>query len=173
MTDESRNNDTVNEAGNGDSIEDRLAEAEAKAAEYLDLAKRIQAEYDNYRKRAQKEMEEYRKFAHEGIVLKLLEVLDDLERALDAEEEEGPFVEGVRKIHNNLKKLLESEGLKEIPANGAFDPRLHDCLLTCEGEEDGMIAEVYQKGYYLGPRVLRCAKVKVTSAPQDKEGEGE
>ncbi len=165
--------DAQDEAENGNDIEARLQEAEDKAAEYLDLAKRIQAEYDNYRKRSQKEVEEFRKFAHEGIVLKLVEVLDDLERALDAEEDEGPFVEGVRQIYVNLKKLLESEGLKEIPTDGDFDPRLHDCLLTCEGEEGGMIAEVYQKGYYLGQRVLRCAKVKVTSAPQEKKGEGE
>ncbi|HIJ00537.1 MAG: molecular chaperone GrpE [Candidatus Methanomethylophilaceae archaeon] len=158
------------ELSDGD-LETELAEAEARAAEYLDLAKRIQADYDNYRKRVQKEMEEFRKFATEGILLELLDILDDFERALQVEDKGEAFVEGVRKIYQNLKRLLESKGIKEIPTDGRFDPRLHDCLLTCEGDEDGKIEEVYQKGYFLGPRVLRCAKVKVTSVQKTKEGE--
>ncbi len=153
-------------------MESLLQEAEAKAFENLDMAKRIQADYDNYRKRSQKEMEEFRKFATEGLVLELLVILDDLERALQTEDAVGPFADGVRGIHINLKKLLESKGLKEIATDGVFDPRVHDCLMTCEGDEDGQIAEVYQKGYYLGPRVIRCAKVKVTNATK-KNGEGE
>ena len=172
MNEESRTDDRPENDGGPKGLEELLQEAEVKAAENLDLAKRIQADYDNYRKRAQREMEDFRKFATEGMVLELLEILDDLERALQSEDAKGPFAEGVRGIHVNLKKLLESKGLREIPSDGIFDPRLHDCLLTCEGEEDGRIAEVYQKGYYLGPRVLRCAKVKVTAAPK-KNGEGE
>ncbi|MBM4389264.1 MAG: nucleotide exchange factor GrpE, partial [Deltaproteobacteria bacterium] len=78
------------------------------------------------------------------------------------------FRAGLRSIHDNLLSLLKSYGLREIPSNGAFDPEYHEVLSTGEGE-DGEIIEVYQKGYFLGPKVLRHSKVKVAKKRGDDD----
>ena len=142
--------------------EDPLAEAQAQAEKYLDMARRLQADFDNYRKRTQKENEEFRKFACSSIVSDLLTVVDDLDRALEHAGEETDLVKGIRGVRSNLMKILEANGLQEIPAEGKFDPNLHEALCTVDGEEDDMVAEVFQKGYTLNGKVLRYSKVKVT-----------
>ena len=142
--------------------EDPLAEAQAQAEKYLDMARRLQADFDNYRKRTQKENEEFRKFACSSIVSDLLTVVDDLDRALEHAGEETDLVKGIRGVRANLMKILEANGLQEIPAEGKFDPNLHEALCTVDGDEDDIIAEVFQKGYTLNGRVLRYSKVKVT-----------
>ena len=93
---------------------DPLAEANAKAEEYLDMARRLQADFDNYRKRSQKEKEEYRQFATAELLSELLTIVDDLDRALEHAEGDDVFVNGVRGIRLNLMKVLESKGLTEI-----------------------------------------------------------
>ena len=148
-----------------------LEQAEMKASEYLDMAKRIQADFDNYRKRTQKDTEDFRRFANESLVSELLCVVDDLERALAMECADKDFHGGLKGIHINLMKVLEAKGLKVIPTETKFDPSIHEALCMCEGEENGKILEVYQKGYYLGPRVLRHAKVLVSKIKDNKEGE--
>ncbi len=147
-----------------------LEKAEKKASEYLDMAKRIQAEFDNYRKRVQRENEEFRRFANESMVMELLSIVDDMERALGQECADSEFVAGLQGIHENLMKLLEDKGLRPICTDGDFEPQLHEALCSCPGEQDGKIMEVYQRGYYLGPRVLRHAKVLVCRN-EKKEGE--
>lgn len=142
--------------------EDPLAEAQAQAEKYLDMARRLQADFDNYRKRSQKEQEEYRKYACSSIVSDLLTIVDDLDRALATAGEETDLVVGIRGVRSNLMKVLEANGLQEIPSEGKFDPNLHEALCTVDGEEDDMIAEVFQKGYTLNGKVLRYSKVKVT-----------
>ena len=152
---------------------DALAEAQAKAEEYLDMARRVQAEFENYRRRTQKENEEFRAFATAGLMTELLSIVDDFDRALEHPDGSDVFVEGVRGIRTNLMKMLEAKGLSEIDASGKFDPNLHEALCTVDGDEDGMVAEVFQKGYRLGDKVLRYAKVKVTkkSAPKQDAAE--
>ncbi|MBQ8373422.1 MAG: nucleotide exchange factor GrpE [Candidatus Methanomethylophilaceae archaeon] len=141
---------------------DPLAEAQAKADQYLDMARRLQADFDNYRKRSQRDNEEFRKYACSSIVSDLLTIVDDLDRALEHAGDETDFVKGIRGVRANLMKVLESNGLQEIPADGKFDPNLHEALCTVDGDEDDMIAEVFQKGYTLNGKVLRYTKVKVT-----------
>ena len=141
---------------------DPLAEAQAKAEQYLDMARRLQADFDNYRKRSQRDNEEFRKYACSSIVSDLLTIVDDLDRALEHAGDETDFVKGIRGVRANLMKVLESNGLQEIPADGKFDPNLHEALCTVDGDEDDMIAEVFQKGYTLNGKVLRYTKVKVT-----------
>jgi molecular chaperone GrpE len=98
-------------------------------------------------------------------VKELLPILDDLERALDAAEvhDEATVVEGVRLVQRALRSSLEREGLAEIEVDGPFDPHLHEALLTQPGEgaEPGSVLQVVQKGYRLGDRVLRPARVVV------------
>jgi molecular chaperone GrpE len=110
--------------------------------------------------------------AHERLVKELLPVLDDLERALAAaeEHEEAKLEEGVRLVHRELKAALDREGLAEIETDGVFDPHVHEALLSQPSEaEEGSVLEVLQKGYKLGDRVLRPARV-VVAAPQETGG---
>ena len=80
-------------------------------------------------------------------------------------------MKGIRGVRANMMKVLEANGLKEIPAEGRFDPDYHEALCTVDGDEDGLIAEVFQKGYTLNGKVLRYAKVKVTKKKAATEGE--
>jgi molecular chaperone GrpE len=146
-------------------LEARLAEAEAKRDEYLALAQRVQADFENYRKRAIRDQERLVAHAHERLVRELLPVLDDLERTLEAAErhEEAALVDGVRLVERSLRKALEKEGLIEIDANGRFDPHVHEAVLaqSREGAEPGMVVEVLQRGYRVGDKVVRPARVIV------------
>ena len=150
--------------------QDPLAEANARADQYLDMARRLQADFDNFRKRTQRENEEFKKYACAGLIKELLNVLDDLDRSLSFVKEEDDFVMGIKGVRYNLNKTLEANGLAEIPADGKFDPNLHEALCTVDGDEDGMVAEVLQKGYTLNGKVIRFAKVKVTKKKQ-QDGE--
>ena len=146
-------------------LEARLAEAEAKRDEFLELAQRVQADFENYRKRAARDQERLVAHAHERLVKELLPVLDDLERALEAAErhEEAKLIDGVRLVERSLRKALEKEGLREIETDGAFDPHVHEALLTQEreGAGSGSVIEVVQRGYRIGDKVVRPARVIV------------
>ena len=156
MTDESR---PVEE-----EVEEIVEEPAAEPApddSYLRLA----ADFDNYRKRVAREHAELTARANERLVNDLLPVLDDLERALEAaaEHEEAKLEEGVQLVHRSLASLLERQGLTEIGTEGAFDPHVHEALLAqpAEGAEEGSVLQVLQKGYKLGDKVLRPARVIV------------
>lgn len=155
-----------------DELKTKLAAAETQSGEYLQMAQRLQADFDNFRKRTQRENEEFKAFAAADLISELLNIVDDLDRALEHTEGENEFVTGVKGIRQNLMKTLESKGLTEIPTDGKFDPNYHEALCVAEGETDGDIAEVFQKGYCIGKKVLRYSKVKVTKKPEIKtEGE--
>jgi len=152
--------------------EDQVAALEAERDEYLNDLKRVAAEFENYRKRVSRDQESRVARAHERLVKELLPVLDDLERALAAaeEHEEAKLEEGVRLVHRELKAALDREGLAEIETDGVFDPHVHEALLSQPSEaEEGSVLEVLQKGYKLGDRVLRPARV-VVAAPQETGG---
>ena len=163
------------EAGPGpSSVEEQLAAAEAKAAEHLADLQRLAAEFDNYRKRAVRDQENLVTRAHERLVKELLPIVDDLERALEAAEqhEEAKLEEGVRLVQRQLASVLEREGLAEIPTDGKFDPHVHEALLSQPSEaEEGTVIEVLQKGYRLGDRVLRPARVVVAAAQEGSGGD--
>jgi molecular chaperone GrpE len=153
--------------------EERLAALEAERDEYLNDLKRVAAEFENYRKRVLRDQESLVARAHERLVKELLPVLDDLERALAAaeEHEEAKLEEGVRLVHRELKAALDREGLAEIDTSGVFDPHVHEALLSQPSEaEEGSVLEVLQKGYKLGDRVLRPARVVVAAARQEAGG---
>jgi molecular chaperone GrpE len=156
--------DTVSQGSPADPDE-RLARAQAERDEYLDLAQRVQADFENYRKRAAREQELLVAHAHERLVRELLPVLDDLERALEAAErhEEAQLVDGVKLVEQSLRRALAREGLAEIEAEGEFDPHVHEALLTKPGDgaDSGTVLEVVQRGYRVGDRVVRPAKVIV------------
>lgn len=144
---------------------DPLVALAAERDEYLALAQRVQADFDNYRKRAIRDQERLVVHAHERLVRELLPVLDDLERALEAAEqhEEAKLVEGVKLVEQSLRNALRKEGLVEIETDGAFDPHVHEALLTQPGNgaESGSVLEVVQRGYRVGDKVVRPARVIV------------
>lgn len=154
-----------------EELREKLADAETKAGEYVQLAQRLQADFDNYRKRTLREKEEYKLFAAADLIKDMLSIIDDFDRALAATKEENDLVIGIRGIRTNMMKTLEAKGLKEIPTDGKFDPAYHEAFSVVEAEEEGMIAEVFQKGYTLGDKVLRFAKVKVTKKAEEKKEE--
>jgi molecular chaperone GrpE len=144
--------------------------------EYLDALQRLKAEFDNFRKRAARDQASFAARAAEGLVKDLLPVLDDLARALEAAElhEEAKLEEGVRLVHRALESALARQGLQEIATNGHFDPHVHEALLTQPSEaEEGSVIEVIQKGYLLGDRVLRPARVVVAGPPPEEPEAGE
>jgi molecular chaperone GrpE len=150
--------------------EDPLAVAIAERDEYLALAQRVQADFENYRKRAVREQERLVAHAHERLVRELLPVLDDLERALEAAErhEEAALVDGVKLVERSLRKVLEREGVVEIAVDGGFDPHVHEAMLTQPGEgaEPGTVLDVLQRGYRVGDKVVRPARVVVAADPE-------
>src|SRR5205823_142456 len=146
-------------------LEERLAQLEAERDEHLNDLKRVAAEFENYRKRVARDQESQAARAHERLVKELLPVLDDLERTLQAaaEHQEAKLEDGVRLVQRELREALAKEGLTEIETNGHFDPHVHEALLSQSSEKDeGAILEVLQKGYRLGDRVLRPARVVVS-----------
>ena len=133
---------------------------------------RLAADFENYKRRAARERQEYVVLANERLIGELLPVLDDLERALDAasEHEEAQLEEGVRLVHRSLAALLERHGVRPIETDGQFDPHVHEALLSQPSEADeGSVIDVIQKGYRLGDRVVRPARVVVAAAPPAKE----
>ncbi len=155
--------DTASLGSSGD--EQQLADAQAERDEYLDLLQRVQADFENYRKRAAREQERLVAHAHERLVRELLPILDDLERALEAAErhEEAKLVDGVKLVEKSLQKALRKEGLAEIATDGDFDPHVHEAVLAKPGDgaEPGSVLEVLQRGYRLGDKVVRPARVIV------------
>jgi molecular chaperone GrpE len=155
------------------TLEERIAALEAERDERLNDLKRVAADFENYRKRVARDQESLVARAHERLVKELLPVLDDLERALDAARDSGTrsVEEGVRLVHEELKSALKREGLAEIETNGRFDPHVHEALLSQPSDaEEGSVLEVVQKGYRLGDRVVRPARV-VVAAPKEADGD--
>jgi len=145
-------------------VEEPAAEESAPAPD--DSYLRLAADFDNYRKRVAREYAELSARANERLLNELLPVLDDLERALEAASahEEAQLEEGVELVHRSLAALLERHGLTPIETEGAFDPHVHEALAAqpAEGAEAGSVLQVLQKGYRLGDRVLRPARVIVS-----------
>ena len=162
MTEEPRIEEPVEETTE-EHVEEPAAEESAPAPD--DSYLRLAADFDNYRKRTAREHAELTQRANERLLNELLPVLDDLERALEAaaEHDEAKLEEGVRLVHRSLLGLVERHGLTEIDTEGAFDPHVHEALLAqpAEGAEEGSVLQVLQKGYRLGDKVIRPARVIV------------
>lgn len=147
-------------------LQAKLAQAEAQAAEYKDQYLRAAADYKNFKRRAEIERAELIRSAGADLILKLLPVVDDFDRAVasvPAEIAATPWWGGTQLIAHKLRLLLESQNVKVIEAVGQeFDPNVHEAVLYEEAEgQDGKVVEELQKGYKLGERVLRPSMVKV------------
>ena len=154
-----------------EAIKKNLDEEKAKAENYLANWQRVQADFINFRRRSEQEKEETIKLANSALILSLLPVLDDFERALNSilpEHAEANWLEGVKLIERKLLTNLEAQGLSVIKAVGEpFDPRLHEAVRQAMGRE-GIIIEEVQKGYKLYDRVIRPSGVVVGNG-EEKE----
>ena len=150
-----------------DNCDDKVKKLEAELEEWKNSYTRKLAEFQNFAKRKENEVAEMRKYASEEIVVKLLDNIDNLERAVDASKESQNFdslIEGVNMILNNLKNLLTEEGVEEIEAAGKeYDPYEHKAMITENKEEldDNVVVQVFQKGYKMKGKVVRPAMVTV------------
>jgi len=150
-----------------ETSEDKIQKLEAELQEWKNSYTRKLAEFQNFTKRKENEVAEMRKYASEGIIVKLLDNIDNLERAVDASKESQNFdslIEGVNMILNNLKNLLTEEGVEEIEAAGKeYDPYEHKAMITENKEEldDNVVVQVFQKGYKMKGKVVRPAMVTV------------
>lgn len=143
-----------------------LLELKAKYDELYDKHLRVLAEYDNFKKRTQKEKDELYKVAVCDTVEKILPVVDNLERAVDAQAEKTPFYEGVCLVEKQLFEILGKMGVTQIEAVGkTFDPNVHNAVMHTDDEEKGEaeIVEEFAKGYKLGDKVIRYSMVKVAN----------
>ena len=153
-----------------DSVSDQIEAAKQQAAEANDRFLRLQADWDNYRRRTAQERLDERQRATEKLVVDLLPVIDDLERAIEhADNLTDPaaqqFVEGVSAVCNKLVGVLNKEGVEVVnPVGEAFDPLSHQAVSQIEDTQayDETVAQVYQKGYRMGGKDIRTAMVVVT-----------
>lgn len=147
------------------TLEEKLAKAEADLASMNDKYLRMIAEYDNYRKRSAKEKEGAYADAYGDAISAILPVIDNLERALMYSEGET-LIEGVQMTLKQFETSMEHLGVKAFGARGDdFDPMLHNAIMQVEDEElsENQIAEVLQKGYSKGDKIIRYAMVKVAN----------
>ena len=170
---ENRENETkedVNEASDNkeETCEEKIAKLELELQEWKNSYTRKLAEFQNFTRRKEAEVSEMKKYASEGIILKVLDNIDNLERAENASAETKNFdalVEGVNMILRNLKYMLSEEGVEEIEAGEGveFNPYEHQAMMTESKEElkDNDIVQVFQKGYKLKGKVIRPAMVTV------------
>lgn len=141
--------------------------AEEKADDGNEKYVRLMAEFQNYKKRVAKEKNDIREYATEKLVMELLPVLDNFERALAASAEDDPagYAKGMELIFTQMVTELQKSGLAEVEAEGQdFDPTKHNAVMTEENEEleSGKVSKVLQKGYALNDKVIRPSMVAVT-----------
>ena len=168
MTDENINN-------NEDAVEPQVEPEDGteKLKQQLGQAKdkyiRLFADFDNMRKRHERERVALIKYAHEEVIIEMLGFLEDFERTIAAARKDPSaakeLLKGIEMVYGRMQQLLKKYDVREIECTGKkFDPGFHEALMVEDAadEEDGTILEVFQKGYMLGDRVVRTAKVKVS-----------
>jgi len=156
------------------ALKQSLAEEKAKAEDYLGNWQRAQADLINYKRRNEQEKMEISQFANGLLMLNLLPILDDLERAftsIPVHLVRLTWVDGIRLIERKLQASLETQGLSQIKALGEpFDPNFHEAAMHSKGKE-GIVIEELQKGYKLHDRVIRPAMVVVGNGEEEEKKE--
>ena len=141
-------------------VEKELEKAQTEALEWEEKAKKIKADFENYKKEQDKRKKNWQHQAKEELAEEMIEVIDNLERAILSADEDSALLQGVKMVADQLYEKLEDEGLERIDAEGEeFDPNLHKAV---EKKEDGKkVIEEKRKGYMFGDKVLREAEVVV------------
>ena len=157
-----------------------LEKLQQELGEARDKYIRLFAEFDNMRKRNERERQELIKYAHEEVIIEFLGFFEDIERSVEAAKaspkDAGSIVKGLEMVLAKMRQLLKDYDVREVEALGkAFDHNCHEALMVSDAddEEDNMVVEVFQKGYTLGDRVVRTAKVRVARKQEVKEEKSE
>jgi molecular chaperone GrpE len=143
---------------------DELVKVAAQRDEYLALAQRTQADFENYRKRVARDAAEAKERGAAALAKELLPALDNLDRAMEAAQEDDPLLEGVRLVRSEIGAALARAGIEAFrPLGEAFDPNVHEAVATVAAPNGGAgsVVEVYQDGYRLGESIIRPARVVV------------
>lgn len=150
-------------------ISKELEENKKIAKDYLDTLQRLQAEFENYQKRISREKQDIISYSKEGLIISLLEITDNFERALksiEKAETKEQIREGISLIFQQFKKILEQEGVKAIESkNKPFNPNFHEAITKEHNKdlEENTITEEFLKGYTLKGKVIRPSKVKIST----------
>lgn len=150
------------------TLKKELKEKTKLAEDYLNRLKYLQADFENYKKRVVKEREEFVKYANEPLIIKLIDIYENLERAVEngkKTEDNEALLQGIEIIYKQLKDVLEKEGLAQIKAVGErFDPFRHEAVMEEQRDdcEEDTILEEFQRGYTLNDKVIRYSKVKIS-----------
>lgn len=146
-----------------------LSKLTAQLDEYKNKALYLQADFENYRKRVEREMAGFRATANESLILDLLDVYENLERALEAakksDAQPAQIAKGLEMVYGQMQAVLGRYGLKPIEAVGKpFDPRVMEAVMqeVSESAEEDIVLEEFQRGYMLSSKIIRCSKVKVS-----------
>lgn len=151
------------------TADDKIAELEASVADWKDKYQRLMAEFENARKRTAKEATQRYDMGAMGVLEKLLPVIDNFERGLEAvseDEKDSAFVKGIEQIYKQFTAVMEDLGVTPMDAQGKeFDANLHNAVMHVEDDDlgDNIVAEELQKGYMYKENVLRHSMVKVAN----------
>ncbi|MCF7872244.1 nucleotide exchange factor GrpE [Candidatus Woesearchaeota archaeon] len=164
-----------------DSVKENLSEFKELKSQYdsikeeydqiQDSLKRLQAEFENFRKRTESDKSKFVSIATQGLIQKILPVLDNFELALGAHNEKSDFYKGIEMIYSQLKEVMDEEGLIPINNLGDFNPNIHEAVLVDESEETEKprVVQVLQQGFKIGDKVIRHAKVKITKKKENTD----
>lgn len=138
--------------------------------EYIEQLQRLQAEFINYRNRVEREKQEIIQNANENLILNLLEVIDNFERALDSINDKK-IKQGIEMIYNQLNKILKEQGLETIETKDKmFNPYEHEAVLKEQSDKDeNMIIKELQKGYKLKEKIIRPSKVNISGGKKNEQ----
>ena len=143
-------------------IEEKLAKTEKEKEEWESKAKKVKADFENYKKKQDERKEKWQKKAQEKLAEDMIQIMDNLERAILTADEDNTVVKGVKMVSDQLYQELQKRGLERINAEGEeFDPNLHKAVDTREHEEHRKVLEQKRKGYMFDKKVLREAEVVV------------
>ncbi len=155
------NGSSQNDDAEYQQIKLELEETQSKLQDMVSISQRALADLQNFRRRAEEEKANYVQYANADLILALLPTIDNAHRALTHEPKDAEWSKGVEQILRQLTQIIEKKNVKTIPTVGQkFDPNMHEALLMGPGEKD-LVTEELEKGYLLGDRVIKRARVKV------------
>ena len=172
---ESKDESSQEDEGEDSELDKLNKDLERKDEEIIELKshiQRLQADFDNFRKQGEKQKQNLIRYANEGLIVKFLDIYEDMERALENSSNEEELREGLKLIFSKMKNTLEKEGVEEIPAVGEkFDPFKHEALLTVDSpnHENNEIVDELMKGYTLKDKVIKYSKVRVCKKAKKEE----
>ena len=147
-----------------ETVKKHIDELQKKLDDTIALLQRNQADFDNFSKRNATVRADSYDEGKRDCIKALLPVLDDFDRVAESDPNADGWADGVKLVHKKFAEILKKEGLEEIPSDGAFDPELHNAVMTeaVEGMESGNVVQTFQKGYKVKEKIIRHSMVKVS-----------